>query len=184
MSEAVKNIKNVKVKSGNTKIVYIGKMTGNNNTGFVFTALKAGSANLTIKATLTTGKTKTYKAKVNVVSYSNPVKSLKIGSKELASKLKKDMYASYKNKAESEKVTVKLKSGWTLKSIKHTYYEVIQNEDSSGDTSESYETIKEKTVKIKNGGKITYSDNEGSLIIKVYNKKTKLTETLEVYINL
>jgi hypothetical protein len=183
MSGSVKNIKKVKVTSSNKKIIYIGAMNGD-STGFVFTALKAGSANLTIKATLTSGKTKTYKAKVKAVKYSNPVKSLKIGSKELASKLKKDMYASYKNKAESEKVSVKLKSGWTLKSIEHTYYKVVEKEASSGDSSDLDETIEEKTVKVKNGGKITYSDNEGSLIIKVYNKKTKLTETLVVYINL
>jgi hypothetical protein len=183
MSGSVKNIKKVKVTSSNKKVIYIGAMDGD-STGFVFTALKAGSANLTIKATLTSGKTKTYKAKVKAINYSNPIKSLKIGSKELASKFKKDIYASYNNKTDSEKLSIKLKSGWTLKSIKHVYYETVPNEDSSGDASEAYETIEEKTVKIKNGGKITYVDNEGSLIIKAYNKKTKVTETLEIYINL
>jgi multidrug efflux pump subunit AcrB len=184
MSDVVDNIKNVKVKSSNTKVIYIGAMGGDTITGFVFSAKKAGKANLTIKVILKSGKTKTYKAKVTAVSYSNPLKSLKIGSKEIASRFKKDQYASYNTKAESQKVSVKLNSGWTLKSIQHTYYEVIPAEDSSGDSSELDETIEEKTEKVKNGGKMSCSDNKGSLIITAYNKKTKLTETLTVYINL
>jgi cell division protein YceG involved in septum cleavage len=117
-------------------------------------------------------------------SYSNPFKTLKIGSKDLASKFKKSRYANHTPKAESEKITVKLKSGWKLKSITHTYYVRDENEDIDGDAAEAYETWTEKTDTIKNKGTIKYQEEEGTLVIKVYNKKIKKHKTFQIYLKL
>ncbi len=104
--------------------------SGSKYTDFSFRALKKGSSNITIKSGSTT-----YKKKVNVLNYVNPLKTLTIsnvnGGKNIAGKFKAKNYNIVKGTSANQiKVKASTKSGWVIKEIyiSNTSYEDGQSE--------------------------------------------------------
>lgn len=147
--------KKITVKSSNKRVV---KFVDN----YFFTLKKPGTAKLYISMKIN-GKTKKFISKIKVVKYKNPVKSFKVGSKNIASKYKENTFWSLKAQSSKQKISIKPASGWKIKSI--TCYTYRANGIP-------------KVKKIKNNSKI--SQNVNHLTVKMYNKKTKLTESLNL----
>lgn len=125
---------------------------------------KAGTA--TIKFNVKYGsKKKSFTAKLTVYKYSNPVKSYKLGGKEIKAGYNKgtSYYLTLK-KAQKVKFNVKAKSGWKITSF--TYY--------CKGTTKRYNT-NSPTIKLK---KVAGS----SVQINFRNEKTGLIENLVVWI--
>lgn len=131
-----------------------------------FDTKKTGSAKLTITVKKKNGKTQNYVAKVKVVKYSNPVKQVKLGSKNLTSKFGKGAGIYVSPKKDREKISVQAKSGWKVKNIGYTYYK-------GG---------KWKTRTIHNKDYIKYEDG-GTITISMYKKKTKQIEQITIGVN-
>ena len=108
--------------------------------GTAYVSIHPKKAGTTIVTFNVKYKNKTIKAKTTVVikKYVNPLKTLKIGSKNYASKFKKTRFVSLK-KALKGKLSIILKSGYQISSIS-TY----NSKNGSG-----YKTLKNnKTIKI------------------------------------
>lgn len=131
---------------------------------------KPGKAVLTVRAEKN-GKYKTYKIKVTVKKYSNPLKKLKIGSKDLTKKFnKKNEYATMNKKPLEGKLRIKVKSGYKIKKIYSYWPEPIGN---------GY--IDWKDAEFEDGDSISVKWT-GEINIDIQNKKTKETETLKIYL--
>lgn len=133
----------------------------------IITAKKAGVAHVTIKVTKG-GKTKTYKMKVTVIKYKNPLKKLKLGNATLTKKFKKSTYYSL-NITAKQKLTVKAASGWKVKSIRYSYYNPAKNAFVS--------------KKIKSGGYVPYRKDGLNVTIELLNKKRNQKEVIGLAIN-
>lgn len=151
----------VTTKSSNPKVV---KIDNKNDTAFE--VRKTGKSKLTFTVNKANGKTKRYTMNVTVVKYKNPVKSLKVGSVNVAKKYQKAPFANCKIKAKTVRISVKPASGWTVKSIQYGRYD-------GGEY---------KFRNIKNNTKVTLGEWAG-FSINMYNKKTKRTEALDLSIN-
>ena len=104
-----------KLKSSNKSVVKLSKFVYE---GTVYVSVKPNKPG---KATVTfdykyKGKTCHAKVKVKVYKYFNAIKSLKIGSKNYASKFKKDNYAYLKKKL-TGKLKIKAKAGYKILDI-------------------------------------------------------------------
>ena len=129
----------------------------------------------TYKIEVLTNK-KTYMINVNVHKYVNPFKRFNVGGKKYAARFSSNSdYTKRSVKSGKYKVNIKLKKGWKLQKIQ------FQKKNNNGSKS------KRKTI--KNGGRIrvkrvTFEDvidgkgyYENVLIVKVYNKKSKISNT-------
>ena len=113
-------------------------------------------------------KGKKHKVRITVKKYHNPLKSLKIGSKQYKGKFDKyatNVFWTYESGGSADsylkgKIKVKPKKNWKVKSIKYLKW----NSEGLG--------------KVKSGGKIPKSEG---VIITCYNKKTKVTQELYLY---
>lgn len=132
--------------------------------GIEVKAKKAGAA--TVKFTVKYGtKKKNFTAKLTVYKYSNPVKSFKLGGKEIkASYNKGTSYYLTLKKAQKVKFNVKAKAGWKITSF--TYY--------CNGASKRYNT-NSPTIKLKKAA-------GSSVQINFTNEKTGLIENLVVWI--
>ena len=103
-----------KAKSSNTKVVSLKleKRKGYKQNFLTLCVKKPGTATVTYRL-----KGKQYTAKIVARKYSNPLKSLKIGGKEYASKFKGSVSANVNSEKLFGKVKVKPASGWKLKAI-------------------------------------------------------------------
>lgn len=154
----------LKVKSSNPKVLTVKayEFRRNNNkysAGYETRAVAPGKATLTITATI---NKKTYKAtsSYTVYKWQCPVKSIKIGSKDYTSKLKKGGALRLKNqKSLSGKFTYKLDSNFKLVYAAATGDYGMKN--------------------IKNGQKLP--NKTRSVIIKAQSKKTKEYYTIRIY---
>lgn len=166
MGNKLKGVKKVTVKSSKKSVVEPMKDDKN----VFFWTKKTGTAKLTIKVKKAK-KTYTYTTKVKVVKYANPAKTIKLGSKNLTSKFKKELfYLTYKTKATKQKLSIKLKKGWKVKTIKQQYF------------SEKKQTFIQK--KIKNNSYIKYTNNVGNRVyMNLYNSKTNQTLDLCIGVN-
>ena len=99
-----KNVKNSNTKVAKVEVTQDGKALN-------ITTKKPGKTKITYKY-----GGKTYKKKLVVVKYANPVKSFKIGKKNYVSKFKKYGWFACSHDV-SGLVSVKAKRGWTLKKI-------------------------------------------------------------------
>lgn len=164
MGKKVEGAKMVTLKSSNKKVV---KVAEKENVGkwINFNARKPGTAKLTI--TVKKGnKIKKYTTKIKVVKYKNPVKVMKIGRKNVASKFKKQVSnASYRTKATKAKLSIKPVSGWKLKEIR------------------GYSAYPVDYKKLKNNRTFSVKKYGGVLEVDFYHVKTKVKETisLEIY---
>lgn len=128
------------------------------------TALEPGSGKLTVKV-WKNGTKKTYKINVKVVKYKNPVKSLKIGSKEYAKKFKNnDILGNVKFPVSKKKISIKPASGWKVKSIV------------------AYAGPEQNAVKAKNNSTFNFKKWEPvrNILVTLENKKTKAVQQLFV----
>ncbi|MCR5271550.1 MAG: hypothetical protein K6E13_00995 [Lachnospiraceae bacterium] len=131
---------------------------------------KAGSATISYKI-----DNKTYKTKVNVKKYTNPVKSLKINGKDVASKFKKSSYVSAKKPSKTIKnfkVSATAASGWKITSISCS--ESAESDSTNGSLSNYNKGLKSRTLiidRVKKGS---------SCYINVYCVNTKTNGTLNI----
>ena len=151
------------VKSSNKKVL---RGKGGNMLGLDLR--KAGKATVTFDA-LVSGKTYKYKSVVNVVKYENPFKTLKIGSKNYASKFKN---GEVNNWAESSKGTLKgklnivPKKNWKIQSI--NYFERAVGQQG-------------RWKKIKKGAKINLTAKRGNRVsIVMKNRKTGIEHRISI----
>ncbi|MCD7744599.1 MAG: hypothetical protein LUI13_04820 [Lachnospiraceae bacterium] len=169
------SIKNM--KSSNSKVVKISK----SGTSVYLTAKKAGTATVSFK---TGGRT--YKIKVTVVKYQNPVSSVAIGSTTIAgSKFDKAAttnvkYSKFANK--KVKVMFTLAEGWSVKESEHT--NVKSNGDVSVSTGAYLEYARKgwaKSDSFKNGKKVSVKGGAGFFIIcTAVNDSTGQEETITI----
>ena len=138
---------------------------------------KPGKTKLTFK----TKKGETYICNLKVVKYSNAFKSFKIGKANRARLFKKDnwgFYHSSMSKAAKKKIKIVPKKNWKVKKITYEAtheQEIIDQDGYLIDTK--IKSIKKRTI--KNGSRITIQDKDWNnrIEVKMYNKKTRLTET-------
>ncbi|MDO5118005.1 MAG: hypothetical protein Q4D34_05915 [Eggerthellaceae bacterium] len=124
---------------------------------------KPGKATLSYK-----WKGKKHKVNITVKKYHNPLKSLKIGSKQYKQKFDKyatNVFWTYESGGSADsylkgKIKVTPKKNWKVKSIKYLKW----NSEGVG--------------KVKSGEKLPKSEG---VIITCYNKKTKVTQKLYLY---
>ena len=112
---------------------------------------------------------KQYVTNLTIGKYVNPVKKLKIGSKNLASQFKKSSYGYAKiKKTQKQKISIKTKKGWKVSSI--TY------EDSRLKKPKKVKNNKSITIKKPNS-----SEKNGSQIfVQLQNQKTGAISVLTV----
>lgn len=120
---------------------------------------KAGKATITC-----TVKGVKLKTTFTVKKYTNPVSSIKIGSKNYTSSFAKNTYTYTSKKVSKKTLSVKAKKGWTIKSVS------VYNGG-----SKYYNVNKSSYSK-----KITLSKKYSDVIVVMYQKSTGLTESLMV----
>ena len=164
MGSKFKGAKKVTLKSSNKKVLkpmgYYSEVKA-----LLADIGKKGTTTLTVKIKTKKG-TKTYKGKLKVVAYKNPVSKFKLGSKDLAKKFKSDTYYDYNESKKKTKVSIKAKKGWKVKKITYGYWS----------------TSKDKWVekKLKNNSSFTLKEDGGQLVVYLYKKSNNQTETLIV----
>lgn len=154
-----KNGKITKVTSKNSKVATAGVALYAKN-GVQLTVKKPG--NTTFEVTVKAGK-KTYKLKASltVCSYTSPVSSVKIGSKQYASAFKKNNRVSIAYKKNGKyRLSVTPKKDWKL--LSSGYYE--------GFTSKA----------VSNNGTFTVKKKNGCLLLTFYNSKKNIAESIRV----
>lgn len=165
------------IKSSKSSVLKVGKKS-------VVTAMKAGTAKLTIKVKKKK-KTKTYKATVTVISVANensPIQSFLFGDKEIASLFGKDLwvfYEDYDYSMSSARVQITTPPGWEVKPIRYEWY--CDDDDVPG----GYVDVKNgSTIQLHNEmryiddygddgeylGPVPYPIYEQTLYITLYNK--------------
>lgn len=158
MGSKVKGAKSITIKSSNKKVATNIKDYTDEMKVPVLNIEGKGTTNLTIKVKTKKG-TKTYKGKLKVVKYKNPIKKFKLSGKNVAKKFKKYPFGDYTVKSKKSKLVIKPNKGWKVKKIEHVY-------GYSG-----------KFHKVKNNSTIKWKDS-GMLYITMYNKSKNQTETL------
>ena len=133
-------------------------------------AQKPGTATVSVKF-----KGKTYKTRVTVKKYVNPIQSVKIGSTSVSgskfnsSSIVNLSYAKFANK--KVKTTVTLKKGWKLDTdfyLKTPVVEYFQKNDLEGKP-------------VKNGSKIPVKGGKGfEILVTAINEKTGLIEYISL----
>ena len=165
----ISTIKISKVKSSNNKVLRAKRVKGiKNPAGRVdydwveLTARKAGTVTVTFEAKVNGNKTYKYKAKIKIVKYQNPFKSLEIGSKNYASMFKRfeqTMWAQDGQDVLNGKLNIVPAKGWKISKI----------ELRKGSYTNKYK-------KIKNGTKINLDGRKestwGGLSITMRHTKT------------
>lgn len=154
------------MKSSNSKVVTISKTdtVGASGATIYLTAKKAGTATVSFKS-----GGKTYKIKVTVAKYKNPVSSITIGSTKIAKGKFKNAatysvkYSKFANK--KVKVTVELKKGWSIKETEKAKF------SSDGEVTlvtgtylEYARSTWQKSDLFKNGKKVTVKGGVGFCI--------------------
>ena len=140
MLTGVKSVKDVtKLKSSSKKTATVSTFDYSGTVYVGVTAKKPGKTTVSFTAKVN-GKKKNYKCVVTVKKYALPFSSFKIGKIDAAKQLKTTYSAGIplKKALKKQKVSFKLKKGWTIRSME--YY---NSTDGSGMTS------------LKNGKKIT-----------------------------
>ena len=129
-----------KLKSSKKSVATVSKFVYGDTAYVAINMKKPGKTTVTFNVKYK-GKTVKAKTKVEIRKYVNPFKSLKIGSKNYASKFKENPYCTLTKTAKG-KMTIKLKSGYKIKGIS-TY---------NGNDGSGYKILKnKKNITIKKG---------------------------------
>ena len=168
LDESVQSAADVKdLKSSNTKVATVSvrnttKALDEENADYSKAVIsirfkKAGTATISYNYKMASGETIYVKDTFKAKKWVNPVKSLKIGSKEYKNKFKKDSGATIKKKSISKKkIKIKLKKGYKLAQI-WTY--------SKGNPRTRKNGFKQKFYK---GDMIEFMVKKGKNIFSVY----------------
>ncbi len=105
------SIKFSNLKSSNKKVVTVSTRKDGGLYLIGFNIKKVGKATVSFKAKCN-GHTYSYKSKVRVCKYKNPIKTLNIGKKSIASNFNKFTFYNYKGKKLSGNLKLTLKKGW------------------------------------------------------------------------
>ena len=151
-----KEIKNLKSSNKDIKVAA--------RDGYIRVEYGKKAAKSTITCTVKGVKLKTT---FTVKKYSNPCKTFKIGKTKLTSKFNKINVIGTNKAFKNQKLDVKLKDGWKIRSVHVT----------SGTGSYSdYNSINKSSF----SKKITVSNNYGYIYVYCYNEKTKVNECLQI----
>ena len=173
------DVKASSLKSSDRSVVSIKQEKGDYGLYYFYLkAQKPGSASVSVKIA-----GKTYKSKVTVTKYVNPVKSVKVGSTSVSgSKFNSSstVYLSYGKFANKKlKTTVELKKGWKLDS-----FYIFDAASSKGESVPGFEYFlkgKSEGIAVKNGGKVPVKGGKGfNILISAINQKSGVTEYLSV----
>lgn len=154
----IKKASKVTVESSNESAVRVDcfRYTDSEPFNIVLYANEKGIAKVTVNV-WKNGTKKTYKTTVKTVQYQNPVKTLKIGSKNYGKKFKKaDWCSSVKFPAAKKKITVNPASGWKVKSIGVSgftgdgEFAEVKAKNKSNFNFKKYSSIRTITVTLKN----------------------------------
>lgn len=159
--KSTKGASKVTATSSNKKVIHVENAFGSKQSGWgvQYTARKTGKATLTIKI-VKKGKTSTKKVRLTAVKYSNPLSSAKFGGKKLTAGFSKGIAVSAgASSSKAQKLTVKPKSGWAIKSM-----------------SQFGEGTNYSSVNVKNGQKVDLSKGEISIVLhnKAKNQRLQL----------
>ncbi|RHQ91038.1 hypothetical protein DWX83_09475 [Ruminococcus sp. AF21-42] len=166
------NSTNLKAVSSDHSIVSVEKVeTGDSYSCNIYIKMKKpGKTVLKVQVT-ENGKTKTVDtSEITVRKYSNPVKSLKVGNREYASKLNKLPSANlYNVKTGTYKISCTAAKGWKVKEIT---YAVRKN-------TSDYGSIEYR--KLKNNGTVKLNKKDmKDFYVELYNPTLKITSIVSL----
>lgn len=174
----VSNVPSLSVKSSNPKAISVKADSEFLNSYYILIIpKKPGTSTISV-----TAGGKTYKCKVTLPKYVNPISSIKL-NKTVISGNKFATKSTYTIKSKSYKgkkcpLNIKLKSGWQLVTVKYYNYETYMQESLYGeDTVYDSNTGTYDTV-FRNKKSVKISGNNSEIQITVKNKKTGIQEYL------
>ena len=160
---SVRSDKVLGLKSSNTSVVSVKKMPFLDDYTLTLKAKKTGTSIISFKVKRKNGKTYSFKSKVTVHNYSNPLNVCKFGRKDYKKSFdKKTMVPVAKGYPKRAKLSITAKKGYKIAAI---YYS-------------EYGTGIQK--KIKNGSTVTM---DGSHYLQIMYKNTRKNHVSSVYLN-
>ena len=160
---SVRSDKVLGLKSSNTSVVSVKKMPFLGDYTITLKAKKTGTSIVSFKVKRKNGKTYSFKSKVTVHNYTNPLNVCKFGRKDYKKSFdKKTMVPVAKGYPKKAKVCITAKKGYKIAAI---YYS-------------EYGTGIQK--KIKNGSTVTM---DGSHYLQIMYKNTRKNYVSSVYLN-
>ena len=160
---SVRSDKVLELKSSNTSVVSVKKMPFLDDYTITLKAKKTGTSIVSFKVKRKNGKTYSFKSKVTVHNYTNPLNVCKFGRKDYKKSFdKKTMVPVAKGYPQKAKVCVTAKKGYKIDAI---YY----SEHGTG-----------KQRKIKNGSTVTM---DGSHYLQIMYKNTRKNYVSAVYLD-
>ena len=160
---SVRSDKVLGLKSSNTSVVSVKKMPFLDDYTITLKAKKTGTSIVSFKVKRKNGKTYSFKSKVTVHNYTNPLNVCKFGRKDYKKSFdKKTMVPVAKGYPQKAKVCVTAKKGYKIDAI---YY----SEHGTG-----------KQRKIKNGSTVTM---DGSHYLQIMYKNTRKNYVSAVYLD-
>ena len=148
------------IKSSNASMIDFDSMVDVNPR---FSVVKPGTTTISYK--MSNGKS--YSFVLKAIKYANPVKKLKIGDRNYASKVRSDDWKGINKEYLVGKVSVKAKPGWALKKI------TVEKYNSKSPTNYT-------AKKVKNNKKLTKNSKVKYLHVTFKNKKSKVVQTVTV----
>ncbi len=170
-SIAASDKKITKLKSSKPSVASVYKRKAEGMTMIYAAAKKPGTTTISFKT-----NSKTYRIKVTVKKYTNPISAIKIGNTTIKGKEFKtnsNYSLQYlKNSNKKEKIMVKLKKGWELSRNEVMYY-----------TNTNEWGIMGPSV-IKNKSSVRINAKEGFCFsLNVRRKSTGQSETIDIFLN-
>ena len=160
---SVKSDKVLELKSSKPSVVSVKKMPFRDDYTITMKAKKTGTSIVSFKVKRKNGKTYSFKSKVTVHNYTNPLSVCKFGKKDYKKSFdKKTMVPVAKGYPQKAKVCVTAKKGYKIDAI---YY----SEHGTG-----------KQRKIKNGSTVTM---DGSHYLQIMYKNTRKNYVSAVYLD-
>ena len=160
---SVKSDKVLELKSSKPSVVSVKKMPFRDDYTITMKAKKTGTSIVSFKVKRKNGKTYSFKSKVTVHNYTNPLSVCKFGKKDYKKSFdKKTMVPVAKGYPKKAKVSITAKKGYKIDAI---YY----SEHGTG-----------KQRKIKNGSTVTM---DGSHYLQILYKNTNKNYVSAVYLD-
>lgn len=160
---SVKSDKVLELKSSKPSVVSVKKMPFRDDYTITMKAKKTGTSIVSFKVKRKNGKTYSFKSKVTVHNYTNPLSVCKFGKKDYKKSFdKKTMVPVAKGYPKKAKVSITAKKGYKIDAI---YY----SEHGTG-----------KQRKIKNGSTVTM---DGSHYLQIMYKNTRKNYVSAVYLD-
>lgn len=161
---SVRSDKILKLKSSNTNVVTVKKAPFIDEWTILVNAKKAGSSTVTFKLKRKSGKVYTFKTKIRVYNYTNPVSKCSIGKTDYTKELnKKYMIALGEGNVQKGKINISMKKGYKLTGL-------YLCEHGTG-----------KAKKIKNGSSVTLDSN---YYVQVIYKNTSKKYSHALYLGI